>query len=268
MLLIFIALALVLWLLICVYFYYAQDGIMYETDPKVPSLKRASVYAGQAVQINPDGEPEISNTSWYFPASKGMGTILFFHGNNGNIETRTGWMQFALAQGWGLMMVGYRGYGGNAGTPNQAGLPTDALAAYDWLVHEAEVPAGEINIFGHSLGSAIACQVASQRPCKALGLMSPMTHMADVAFDAYPFLPTPLLVKDQWRSVDVINQIDCPLAITYCDKDTTVRGKRSVQLFEASTGPKELHLIPGIDHGDIALSGGPQVLVDFFSRVS
>ena len=123
MLLIFIALALVLWLLICVYFYQAQDGIMYETDPKVPSLKRASVYAGQAVQINPDGEPEISNTSWYFPASKGMGTILFFHGNNGNIETRTGWMQFALAQGWGLMMVGYRGY-------TRHGVNKDTAATY------------------------------------------------------------------------------------------------------------------------------------------
>ena len=208
MLLIFIALALVLWLLICVYFYQAQDGIMYETDPKVPSLKRASVYAGQAVQINPDGEPEISNTSWYFPASKGMGTILFFHGNNGNIETRTGWMQFALAQGWGLMMVGYRGYGGNAGTPNQAGLTTDALAAYDWLVHEAEVPAGEINIFGHSLGSAIAC--LGLKGGASLTLFGDdhhfmrMIHVRTFAFgsgDTTTLIPIALNTSDPSRSI-------------------------------------------------------------------
>ena len=266
MIVLILGLALILWLAICVYFYIAQDAIMYETGPAVPSMARASVYPGVEVRISPDDQRELTTTSWHFAAKDGMGTILFFHGNNGNIETRTGWMQFALAQGWGLMMVGYRGYGGNPGRPNQAGLTADALAAYDWLVHEAGVAADTLHIFGHSLGSAIACQVASKRPCKSLGLMSPMTHMAHVAFDKYPFLPTPWIVKDHWRSVDVINAIDCPLAITYCDRDTTVRGRRSVQLYAASTGPKERHLIPGIDHGDIALSGGPQVIVDFFAR--
>ena len=254
------------WVMVCIYFYRAQERFIYVPDISIPSLKRASAYPGQEVEIHPEDDPEMATTSWYFRACQGKGTILFFHGNNGNIETRTGWMQFALAAGWGLLMVGYRGYGGNPGIPSQAGLTHDGLSAYDWLVHEAGVPAAQIFIFGHSLGSAVACQIASQRPAKALGLMSPMTHMAHVAFDRYPFLPAPLLIKDQWRSIDAMDCIKCPLAIAYCDKDTTVRPKRSLQLYQAYEGVKELTLLPGVGHGEIALSGGPQVLVDFFER--
>ena len=66
-----------------------------------------SVYPGDMIALVP--EAGLKTTSWHFPAQEGKGTILFFHGNNGHIETRTGWMQFALAQGWGLFMVGYQG---------------------------------------------------------------------------------------------------------------------------------------------------------------
>ena len=252
-----------LWVLACVYFYRAQYGFMYLPSRAVPSLNKASVYDGQLVPIQV--EENLITTSWYFPAQKGQGTILFFHGNNGNIETRTGWMQFALAQGWGLLMLGYRGYGGNPGTPRQAGLIQDGLAAYDWLIDQG-IGADKIHLFGHSMGSAVACQVAIQRPCQSVGLMSPLSSAVDVGHDTFPFLPMSLMLKDTWRSIDVIDQIQAPLAIVYCDGDRTVRAKRSLQLYAAAKAPKELHLIPGLDHGQIALSGGPQVLVDFFAR--
>ena len=256
------------WLMAYVYFYRAQDRLIYEVDDQIPDMARASVYCGQEITLTPADAPGLKTMSWYWPAKNNRPTILFLHGNNGNIEGRTGWMQFALTAGWGLLMVGYRGYGGNPGTPSQRGLIHDGLCAFDFLAQECKIPGDQIHIFGHSLGSAVATQVAAQRPCGALGLMSPLTAMHHVAFDAYPFLPMGLIVRDQWRSIEKITAINCPLAIVACDRDTTVRFRRSQQLFAAALQPKEFLNIPGIDHGDIALSGGPEYLVDFFDRVS
>lgn len=260
-------LLLVLWLLACLHFYRRQDKIIYDPDTRTPDMARASVYPGEIVEISPADEPDLTTHSWYWPAKDGMDTILFFHGNNGNIETRTGWMQFAIKAGWGLLMVGYRGYGGNEGTPNQAGLTADGLAAHDYLTQERGVPASQIHIFGHSLGSGVTCQVAAKRPSASIGLMSPFSTMYHAGFDRYPFLPTQIITRDKWKSIDVIAQVNRPLMIAYCDQDTTVRAKRSLQLYAAAQQPKELLLIPGIDHGDIALSGGPKAIVEFFDRV-
>lgn len=259
-------LPLLAWLGLCVGLYAYQNRLIYDRDAIAPQMGRASVYPGQVLDLSPLDDASLRTTSWYWPARGGRPTILFLHGNNGNIEVRTAWMQFALAAGWGLLMVGYRGYGGNPGRPSQSGLIHDAMQAYDYLVTEQGLDAAQIHIFGHSLGAAVAVQLAVRRPARSLGLLSPFTTMLRSAHDRYPFLPMRLIIRDQWRSIDLIGQISCPLCIVACDRDTMVRFSRSQQLYAAANSPKEFLNIPGLDHGGISLSGGPQALVDFFDR--
>ena len=258
---------LVGWLLLCLGFYMFQHALMYRPDQHIPDMKRASVYPGHLVHLRSKDDASLRTTNWYWPSNVGKPTILFLHGNNGTIESRTAWMQFALTTGWGLMMVGYRGYGGNPGRPTQAGLVADSLRAYDFLIENQAISPKNIGVLGHSLGAAVAVQLAIKQPIGALGLISPFTSAHHMAFDSLPILPWQLILRDQWRSIDLIADVLCPIAIVACDRDKTVPFKRSQQLFNAAPEPKEFLNIPGLDHDSIALSGAPQALVDFFDRV-
>ncbi|MGB0718347.1 MAG: alpha/beta hydrolase [Alphaproteobacteria bacterium] len=249
------------WITTCLYFFLIQTRLVYRTNPDRPVMRRSAVYSGSEVTLNPD--PGIENVCWHWPSANGYPTILFCHGNNLNIEVRASWMQFAIGRGFGLFMAGYRGFGGNPGTPTQAGLITDALASYD---HLSSLGVKDIHVLGHSLGSSVAVHLASERRCKSVGLLSPFTSMVDAAWDLYPFLPIRIILRDQWKSIDIINKIDCPIMIVACDGDTTVRYSRSKKLFAHASSPKEFLNIPGVDHGDISLQGGPKALVDFFER--
>ncbi|MEL7280706.1 MAG: alpha/beta fold hydrolase [Pseudomonadota bacterium] len=166
----------------------------------------------------PDGE---TITLWHAAAPQGRPTVLFFHGNGGEIADRANRFQAYQDAGFGALFVSYRGYGGSTGAPTEAGLIADARAAYDWLIARG-VAAQSIAVVGESLGTAVAVQLAAEREVGALLLGAPFTAAVDIAARTYPWAPVRLLMKDQFRSRDHIARVTAPIFIQHGTEDRIV----------------------------------------------
>jgi uncharacterized protein len=213
--------------------------------------------------VTPDGE---TLSSWYSPAKSGKPTILYFHGNGGEMADRP--LRFAAfqAQGFGVFYLSYRGYGASTGSPSEQGLMIDARTAYDWLMGKG-VTAENLVLVGESLGSGVAVQIAAERKVAALAIEAPFTSAADVAAGVYWYLPVGLLMKDQFRSTDYIKKVTAPLLIIYGDADTIVPPQQSRRLFEMANEPKEIAALAGAGHDLIAEPIVWTREMEFFTRV-
>jgi fermentation-respiration switch protein FrsA (DUF1100 family) len=184
-----------------------------------------------------------------------------FHGNGGNRADRAPLAQAFAARGYDVLLVDYRGYGGNPGTPSEAGLILDSKAAVTYLESRPGVDTDSVVYFGESLGAAVAITVAQDRPPFALILRSPFTSLTDMASTHYPFLPTGLLLRDRYPSLDTVGMLDVPVLVVAGSNDTIVPITQSRDIYDASTGPRRFVTIEGADHNDPALTHGP-LLID------
>lgn len=211
----------------------------------------------------PDGE---TIRAWHLPAPAGRPTILFFQGNAGEIGDRTARMDFYRERGFGALFVSYRGFGGSSGSMSEQGLVTDAVTAYDWLAAQG-IATERILLVGESLGTGVAVQLATRRRVAALALEAPYTATVDVGAELYWWLPVRWLMKDQFRSRDVIGDVTAPLLIVHGDQDRLIPAAHGRRLFELANEPKFLEIVAGGRH-DVILE--PEVWereTAFFERV-
>jgi pimeloyl-ACP methyl ester carboxylesterase len=188
--------------------------------------------------------------AWYAQARAGKPTILYFHGNGGEISDRADRFAAYQGQGFGVFFLSYRGYGASTGSPSEAGLVNDARAAYDWLMARGIRP-DVIMLVGESLGSGVAMQLAAEHPVRALALEAPFASAANIAASAYWWLPVRLLMKDKFDSFAFIGRIKVPLLVIHGDLDGVVPLSEGQALFAAANEPKEMIVIPGGTHGSI-----------------
>ena len=194
--------------------------------------------------------------AWYLP---GGGTaVLVLPGNGGERSMRAPLAAGLHRMGLTVLLLDYRGYGGNPGRPSEDGLAADARAARDWLTAQPEVE--RVVYFGESLGGAVAVGLAVERPPAALILRSPFTSLADVAGVHYPWLPVRRLLMDRYPSLDRIPALRAPLLLIAGEDDDIVPWSLSRRLYEAAPEPKEFLSIPGAGHNDPALLDGAQML--------
>jgi fermentation-respiration switch protein FrsA (DUF1100 family) len=198
----------------------------------------------EATIATPDGE-EIA--AWFAPARPGQQTILFFHGNGGEVADRYERMSFYQSQGFGALFVSYRGFGKSTGSMSEQGLITDAVAAHAWLVGQGVAPEA-IVVVGESLGTGVAVQLAARRPVAAVALEAPFTAAVDVAARHYWWLPVRLLMKDKFRSRDCITMLKMPLLVQHGDRDGIIPVDQGRGLFQAANDPKQLVIVPGEGH--------------------
>lgn len=256
-----LTIAVLAYLAIAAFMYLQQRSFQYFPAHKATPPQTLGLTGVTEERVTtPDGETIVL---WYSPAQAGKPTVLFFHGNGGEIADRSERFAFLQSQGLGVMFVSYRGYGASTGEISEQGLITDALTAYGVLRDKGVAP-GDIMLLGESLGTGVAVQLAAQRPVAAVALEAPYTATVDIAADIYWWLPVRLLMKDQFRSRDVIGQVKVPLLIQHGDEDRVVPVEQGRALFAMANEPKRMVEVPGEGHDAVFDRGVWEREVAFF----
>ncbi len=180
---------------------------------------------------------------------------LFLHGNGDNLSYYTPYIQEIIAAGSSVLMIDYRGYGKSVGSPSEPGLYHDGEAGYAYLLDKG-YSAEQIIIYGQSLGSAVAIDLASRRPCAALILEAPFSSASDVAGSLVPFIG-PLLVRS-YNSLPKMRGIRVPKLFIHGDRDGTIPFRLGRKLFDAAPEPKTFWTVPGAGHNDILETAGAE----------
>ena len=191
---------------------------------------------------------------WFFKNPSARTTLLFFHGNAGNISHRLDKIALFYQLGLNIFIVDYRGYGKSEGIPSEEGLYEDALAAFDHLNKRPDIDKGRIIGYGESLGGTVVIDLALKRPLAALILDSCFSSAADMAAQHYPFLPA-FLLKTKMDSMNKVKDIRAPKLFIHSPDDEIVPWALAQKLYSAAQAPKTFLEIRGDHNGGYADSG-------------
>lgn len=194
---------------------------------------------------------------WWMPVSQQeRGALLYFHGNGGNIGSNVNHAARFHRMGLSVLLVDYRGYGQSEGAfPQEATVYQDAQAAWNYLTQQRGYRPEQVMIFGHSLGGAIAINLAVQQP-QAAGLIvqGSFTSMGEMAHRTTPFsfLPINWLLTQRFNSIEKVSRLEMPVFYIHGVEDREVPADMSQSLYEASPTPKHIWLVPGAGHNGLA----------------
>ena len=234
-------------------YYLANRAVYYPSQyPKGNWELQTAAGASDAWMEASDG---VKIHGWWVQRDGSPLVTLFLHGNAGNITDRTRRIQEIDAAGSSILMLDYRGYGKSSGRPSEQGLYRDSEAGFIYLLGKG-YRANQIILHGESLGTAVAIDLASRRPCAALILEAPFTSASDVAATVVPFIG-PLLVRS-FNSLPKIRWIRVPKFFIQGDRDEVVPLRLGQQLFGAAQEPKTFWIIPGAGHNNILETAGAE----------
>ncbi|CAN5788817.1 alpha/beta hydrolase [soil metagenome] len=190
---------------------------------------------------------------WLFESRErpAFSTIIFFHGNGGNISSAGRVGASLSSRGFDVLLVDYRGYGRSEGdVDGEAGLYADADAAYEYVTKTRGTRPSSIVLYGQSLGTAVAVDLASRQESGALILESGLSSASDLASTVLPILPRRLhsLAKNRFESTRKLSSVRCPVLITHGEPDLTIPTEHARLLFLAANEPKKLLIFPGAGH--------------------
>jgi pimeloyl-ACP methyl ester carboxylesterase len=196
--------------------------------------------------------------AWFVPpaatATDTRMAVLVAPGNGGNRRSRAGLAEELSKRGLAVLLMDYRGYGGNPGSPTEDGLAADAFAATNALA-ELGYPPERTIYFGESLGTGVVAALQERRPPAAMVLRSPFPELTDVAAHHYPFLPVRLLLRDRFPVVQHLSSSDVPMTVIYGDADSVVPTSLSARVADAVPTLVERMVVGGADHNDPVMFG-------------
>lgn len=208
----------------------------------------------EAEEICLTAEPGVDLHAWFFPLPKPLATLLFCHGNAGNVSHRLGNVAGLLQVGFQVLLFDYRGYGHSGGKPSELGLYRDAAAAWAHLVQRAETAGTPHVIFGRSLGGAVAVNLTTQLQADGLIIESTFTSVRALANQIFP-VPLPRLPVE-YDSLSKIRRLTMPLLVIHGDRDELIPFAEGRRLYEAAPEPKVWYPVLGAGHNDTYLLGG------------
>ena len=232
--------------LFLIYVRYLENKSVFYPERSVRSTPKDLGLAFEDVFIRTDDRVRING--WLIKNPSAESTVLFFHGNAGNIGDRLGKIDLFYRLGLNILIIDYRGYGKSQGYPTERGIYQDALAAYDYLRQRDDMKDQKIIAYGASLGGAVAVDLASKRALNGLIVDSTFSCAADMAKRIYPFVPS-FLVRTRLDSAAKIRSIGVPKLFIHSMDDTTVPIALGRKLYDAAPGPKAFIEIRG-DHNE------------------
>ncbi len=256
--------ALLLYLSFVGILYSKQRDFIYFPDQNIP--RKAVDGVIQDISVTTEDGLELS--AWFIkPGARDKPVILFFHGNAGNISHRLFKVSEYINAGYGVLMAEYRGYGGNPSTPTEDGLYKDGRACFAWL-NKAGYADKDIVLYGESLGTGVAVQMASTREVKALILETPYARLSDPAQKTYFFIPfIEKLMHDKYRSIDKINSVSAPKLFMIAGKDDVLGPQTGINLYEAAPAPKALEVFDEAGHNTMYQYGANSTVLAFLSAL-
>lgn len=244
----------ILYFIIALYFYLKQNKLLYRPYKKIeltPSFfeidfEEVFFYTSDNIKLN----------AWYIPSrTKTCKTLLFCHGNSGNISHRLESIKIFHNLGLNVFIFDYRGYGKSEGYPTENGTYKDGEAAWHYLIKKKNCTPENIIIFGRSLGGAIAVELATKfNPGKVI-VESSFTSITDMAKKLIPLFSISFLIKNKYLSYKKINNIKCSALIIHSKDDSLVPFEHGIKLFKKIKSQKQFLEIIGSHNEGFLLSG-------------
>ncbi len=217
--------------------YFPGMGREIVTDPDQIGLAHEPIEIPTADHQNLHG--------WFVPAAEAKGTVLFFHGNAGNISHRLDYLSMFNRLGYNTLIFDYRGYGQSSGKPSESGTYQDAVAAWHYLIEVKKIKPSSIVLFGESLGGAVAAWLAKREKPGMLVLASVFTSVPDLAAQIYPFLPVRQIARFEYNTLDYLRAVTCPVFVAHSPQDEIVPFSHGQDLFQVASEPKQFLTLQG-----------------------
>ncbi|WP_284376521.1 alpha/beta hydrolase [Amylibacter marinus] len=202
---------------------------------------------------------------WAAAATGSKPLVFYFHGNAGNLASRTGRFRRFLDRGYGVVAMAYRGSSGSAGQPSEAHISQDVLYLHDNL---PLAHSGALIYYGESLGTGVAIQLAHARRPDALILEAPYQSVVKLAADAWPIFPVAQVLDQRWESIDYISQIDMPLLVIHGKRDQVIPIEHGRAIFQAAKSvDKQLFVQPDRNHHNLWSVQGQTQIYSFIDKI-
>jgi fermentation-respiration switch protein FrsA (DUF1100 family) len=238
-------LALITYLIILTYIYLFQRNLLYHPFDNDYQEDEINFDYNEIFIQNNEG---IKLKAWLHEKDLiNKKTIIFFHGNAGNLKNRNYKLNELSKFDINFLIIAYRGFSGNQGKPSEQGLYEDARSALNWLKIKG-VKEKNLILYGESLGTAVAIEIAQSKDLAGIILESPFTSMVELAQKYYPFLPVKFLLKDRYETIKKLPNITSPLLVLHGKLDSIVPFSMGKKLFDKANEPKFNYFIDNDDH--------------------
>ncbi len=201
--------------------------------------------------------------AWYSAPQTNKPTLLYFHGNSFDIGERAYRIKKYIDEGWGILLLAWRGYSGNAGKPTEKNLYIDAESSLEWIANQTTIKKNSLVVYGESLGAAIAIEMGTRYEFKSIVLEAPFTSIYDIALKRYKIFPFKFLVLDKFDNFGKINKIKSPILIISGTKDEIVPHNHSIKLFKESSFPKDCLFVDDAMHNNLYDFGIDKKVINF-----
>jgi fermentation-respiration switch protein FrsA (DUF1100 family) len=230
-----------------------QDSILYYPERQITYTPQAIGLEFEDVTFKTaDG---LKLNGWFVPADEAEYTVLFCHGNAGNIMHRLDSVDIFHKLPMNCFVFDYRGYGKSEGKVSEKGMYLDAEAAYKWLIEEKQISPEEIIIFGRSLGGSVAAYLASKLEAAGLVIESAFTSYVDAGKKFYPYLPVRLFARYSYDTIGYLKKVNRPVMVIHSADDEIIAFEFGQKLYKMANEPKKFIEITGGHNDGFLVSG-------------